>query len=75
MKYLGKIFPSMAEVYDPLRKLTLSKSEWTWNTTYQNLYKRAKNIIKKNSTMSFYNEKEPFYLETDTLGVGLGASP
>ena len=36
-----------------------------------NLYNRTKNIIKKNVTMAFYNEKKQFYLETDVLGVWL----
>ena len=46
--------------------------KWTWNT-YQSLYNRAINIIKKNMTMTFYNEKEQLYIETDALGAGLGA--
>ena len=74
MNYLGKLSPPTAEVYDPLQKLTSLRCEWTWNNIYQNLYKRAKNIIKKNETMEFYNEKEQLYLETDALGIGLGAS-
>ena len=32
------------------------------------------NIIKRNVTMSFYNEKEQLYLETDTSGEGAGTS-
>ena len=35
---------------------------------------QSQNIIKKNATMVFYNEKEQLYLETDASGVGLGAS-
>ena len=42
---------------------------------YQTLYDRAKNIMKKNVTMAFYNEYEQLYQETDASGVGLGASP
>ena len=29
------------------------------------------NIIKKNTTMAFYNENQQLYLETDALGVSL----
>ena len=35
----------------------------TQNNMYQNLYDRAKNIIKKNATMAFYYEKEQLYLQ------------
>ena len=41
---------------------------------YQNLYDRAKHIIKTNAVMAFYNEKKQLYLETDGSGVGLGSS-
>ena len=57
MNYLGKFSPSTAEVCEPLRKHTLSKCKWMRNFTYQNLYNRAKNIIKKNVTIIFYNKK------------------
>ena len=32
-------------------------------------------MFMKNEIMTFYNEKEQLYLETDASGVGLGASP
>ena len=43
-------------------------------TTHTKIYMtQPKNIIKKNATMAFYNLKEQLFLETDMLGVGLGA--
>ena len=47
MNYLVKLSPVTADVFEPLRKLTPSKSKQTWNSTYQYLYDRAKAIIKK----------------------------
>ena len=35
INYLGKFSPGMAEVCEPLQKLTSSKMTWTWNTSYQ----------------------------------------
>ena len=55
MSYLEKVSPVTMEVYKPLRKLTSSKSEWMWNSSYQHLYDKAKAIIKNNATMTFYN--------------------
>ena len=71
MNNLGKFSPSSAEVCELLKKLVSSKHKWTWNDTYQNLYDRVKDIIKKTARMAFHNEKEQLYLETDTVGVGL----
>ena len=39
----------------------------------QELYEKARTIIKNDAYMKFYNEKELLYLETDASGVGLGA--
>ena len=40
-------------------------SKWTWNSTYQNLYQKAKLIIKKGTLMVFYKGKEDLYLKRD----------
>ena len=74
MNYLARFSLSTTEVCEPLQKLTSSNYKWTWNSTYQNLYDKANNIIKKNETMAFYNEKQQLYLETNASDVRLGAS-
>ena len=72
MNYLGKFFPSTAEVCESLQ--TALKYKWTWNSIYQNLHERAKITTERNATMAFYNEKQLLYLDTDAVGVDLGAS-
>ena len=42
-------------------------------TAHTKTYTRAKNIIKKNATMAFYDKKWQLYLETDVFGVSLQA--
>ena len=74
INYLGKFSPDTAGVCKPLRKLTLCKSSWTWNESYQQIYNKAKSIIKKGMCMKFYNEKKEFFLEKDASGVGLRAA-
>ena len=59
---------------ESLRKLTPAKAEWTWNTMYHNVFDRAKAIIKEDTCMKFYDETKPPYIETDSSGVGLGAT-
>ena len=65
MNYLGQFLPSPTKESELLRKLTSSKFKWIWNNSYQNLYDIPKNIIKKNMTRAFYNEKEQLCLEID----------
>ena len=71
MNYLGKFSHTSSEVCELLKRLTSSKCEWTWNSTYQSLYKRAEtSSLKRLLTMAFYNENEQLYLGRDTLCAG-----
>ena len=49
------------------------KADQTWSRIYQNLYDRAKKIIKKDICTKFYDTSRPLYLETDASDVDLGA--
>ena len=53
INYLGKFSPGTAEVCEPLCKLTSSKSMWTWNASYPQLFINAKSIIKADVCMKF----------------------
>ena len=72
--YLSKFSPGTTEVCDPLGRLTSSKVTWTWNASYLSLFVKAKLLIKSDMCMKFYDDTKPFYLETDTSGVGLGTA-
>ena len=56
----------------PLRKLTSSKTTWTWNASYQQLFTKAKSLIKADICIKFCDDTKPLYLETDASGGGLG---
>ena len=62
----------MAEVCEPLCKLTSSKVTRTWNVSYQQLFDKVKSILKADICINFYNDAKPLYLETDASGVSLG---
>ena len=47
---------------------------WTWNASYQQLFAKAKSLIKVDVCMKFYSDTKLLYLETDASGVGLGAA-
>ena len=73
INYLNKFSPGMSEVCEPLRKLMSSKMTWTWKASYQQLFEKAKSLIKMEMCMKFYDGTKPLYLETDASGIGLGA--
>ena len=74
INYLGKLSPNTASKCEPLWRLMLSRTVWTWNASYQTLYDKAKLLIKDNVCMKFYDETKPLYLETDASGIGLGTT-
>ena len=41
VNYLGKYTPGTSEVCESCRKLTSSKTTWTWNASYQELFDKA----------------------------------
>ena len=51
----------MSEVCEPLRKLTSSKTTWTWNASYQQLFDKAKSLIKVEMCMKFYDDTKPLH--------------
>ena len=73
MNYLNKYSPTTVEICELLRRLTSVKALWTWNNMYQELYDKAKAIIKKDTCLKFYNEMEPVYLETGASDIDVGA--
>ena len=54
--------------------MTSVKTEWTQNVTCQELFDKAKSIIKEDACMKFYDETKPLYIETEASGVELGAA-
>ena len=52
----------MADVCESCRKLISAKPEWTWSTTYQKMFDKAKPITKEDVCMKFYDETIPLYI-------------
>ena len=52
INYLNKFSPGALEVCEPLRKLMT----WTWNASYQQLFDKAKLLIKEEMCMKFYDD-------------------
>ena len=59
INYLGKFSPRTVEMCESLRKLTLAKIEWMWNTAYQYMFEEAKAVIKEDACMKFCDETKP----------------
>ena len=74
VNYLHRLTSVTAEVGEPPRKCILVKTQWTWNGIYWEWYEWAKNIIKKDTIMKFYDASKTLYLETDASAISLRTS-
>ena len=74
INYLRKFSPDMSVVCKPLRKLMSSKATWTWDTSYQQRFEKAKSLITAEMCMKFYYDNKPLYLKTDVSGISLRAA-
>ena len=74
INYLGKFSPSTTSICEPLQKLTLNRTVWTWCAMYQTPYNEAKSLIKDDACMKFYEKNKPLCQETDASGIGLGTT-
>ena len=72
--YLCKFFCGTADVCESLRQLISTKTEWTWNATYQKPFDKAKSIITEDACTKFYDESQLLYLATDASGIELGTA-
>ena len=62
------------EVRKPVQRLTSVKVEWMWNRAYQEIYERAKSLVKEDTSMKYYDVRKPLYLENDASGGGIGGA-
>ena len=74
INYLNKFSPGASDACKPLRKLISSKDTWMWNASYQQLFNKAKSLIKAEMCMKFYDDTKALYLETDASGFSLRAA-
>ena len=59
VNYLSKFSPVMAEVCEPLGRLTSINAIWTWNRSYQEIYERTKSLVKEDTCMKYYDVRKP----------------
>ena len=60
LNYLSMFSPNTAKVCEPKQKMILVRTDWTWNRMYQDLYDKAKKIVKKDACMNFMTWLDPY---------------
>ena len=66
VNYLSKFLPQLADVMEPLRRLTRKNAEWTWS--------EVKRLVSQAPVLSNYQPDRPLSLQCNASQKGLGAA-
>ena len=74
VNYLAKFLPGLADVMEPLRRLTRRDTEWQWTEEQENSFKEVKKLVTAAPILSYYDPKEELVIQCDASQKGLGAA-
>ena len=72
--YLGAYIPHLSDITMVLRQLNKKNVEFTWNATYERVFRQAKLQVANAVTLQYFNPAKPIVLECDASGNGVGGS-
>ena len=72
--YLAKFLPGLADVMEPLRRLTRRDTEWRWTEVQEKSFEEVKKLVTAAPILSYYVPKEELVIQCDASQKGLGAA-
>ena len=74
VNYLAKFLPHLADVMEPLRRLTRKDAEWQWTEEQDKSFGEVKKLVTAAPILSYYDPKEELVIQCDASQKGLGAA-
>ena len=74
VNYLSKFLPQLADVMEPLRRLTRKDTEWTWSEEQDKAFSEVKRLVWQAPVLSYYQPDRPLSIQCDASQKGLGAA-
>ena len=74
VNYLSKFLPQLADVMEPLRRLTRKDTEWTWSEEQDKAFNEVKRLVSQAPVLSYYQPDRPLSIQCDASQKGLGAA-
>ena len=74
VNYLAKFLPHVADVMEPLRRLTRKDVEWQWAEEQDKSFEEVKKLVTAAPILSYYDPKEELVIQCDASQKGLGAA-
>ena len=72
--YLSRFLPKLADVIEPVRKLTHKDREWSWAEDQINAFENIKVLLTRALILAYCNPKLPLCMQCDSSQFGLGAA-
>ncbi|QRW18529.1 Retrotransposable element Tf2 protein [Rhizoctonia solani] len=73
VNYLCWFIPNFSSVAQPLHNLTKKETPWSWGSPEEEAFLELKSLVTQLLVLIHSNPNLPYYLETDALGVAMGA--
>ena len=74
VNYLSKFLPQLADIMEPLRRLTRKDTEWTWSEEQDKAFNEVKRLVSQAPVLSYYQPDQPLSIQCDASQKGLGAA-
>lgn len=74
INYLAKFLPGLADVTEPLRRLTRKDVEWQWTEEQEKSFEEIKRFVTTAPILSYYDPKAELEIQCDASLKGLGAA-
>ena len=71
--YYRRFIPKFSSVAAPLHALTRKNTQFVWTPTCQQAFDHLKQLMTDAPVLAYPDFEQPFLLETDASGTGLGA--
>ncbi|UYV74135.1 hypothetical protein LAZ67_11002219, partial [Cordylochernes scorpioides] len=72
--YLCKFMPNISMISEPLRKLTMKNSTWSWSKNHQAAFEQIKDLASKAPILRYFDADKPIAIQCDASKHGLGAT-
>ena len=73
IKYYRDMWTKRSEFLAPLTSLTSNQCKWDWKDKHQKLFKAIKNVISRETLLSYLDFNQPFDIHTDASDLQLSA--
>lgn len=74
VNYFSKFFPQLAEVMEPLQRLTKKDAKWTWSDGQKEAFNEVKRLASQAQFLRYYHPGRPLGIQYDASQKGLDAA-